>query len=321
MTRRKKARKKHSLFIILFGDGIIPGYIPFYYRLFLLWNKSFRSFRTKLFSRNRGRNKALPDEVAKSDKVLNLGEGKAPLVNRTFSDIEADLKSEGIKKVAEKIEELKQILGQRGLRWTTPAGNFKLKDSTPETERPKLCENARMIADSGVSAQDVVLDIGGASSIFSFFLAQMGCQVYVVDNDWGNHGIVHNAAYVSAKMDWKMRIYRRDIATRLPFKNNYFDKVFCICVLEHLPSSVRRNLMKETNRVLKPGGLAAFTFDYDASRKSPGLDRGIRYSFQQRLLNDVIRPSGMEIYGNAQLVDDFPEHLFAGSLFLSKPQI
>jgi SAM-dependent methyltransferase len=115
-----------------------------------------------------------------------------------------------------------------------------------------------------------------------------------------------------------MRVYRRDISKKLPFKNEFFDKVFCVCVLEHLPSFMRRCLMREINRVLKPGGIAGLTFDYDATRNTPGLDKGIRYSFREKLINDIIAPSKLKIYGNAKLVDDCPKHLFAGSLFLSK---
>lgn len=44
-------------------------------------------------------------------------------------------------------------------------------------------------------------------------------------------------------------------ALRLPFGDNFFDKVFSIAVLYHIPSQEKRLLfLRETRRVLKPGG-------------------------------------------------------------------
>jgi len=41
----------------------------------------------------------------------------------------------------------------------------------------------------------------------------------------------------------------------LPFENNFFDKVFCLAVLHHIPSSkFRKVFLREIKRVLKPGG-------------------------------------------------------------------
>jgi SAM-dependent methyltransferase len=46
----------------------------------------------------------------------------------------------------------------------------------------------------------------------------------------------------------------------LPFQDNYFDKIFCIAVLHHIPSVYfRRQLMKEAKRVLRPGGIFIIT--------------------------------------------------------------
>lgn len=254
--KKSKIRKKHSLSAFLFGDSIIPGYIPFYYRLYLLfhmsWRRLYRSSKRRVLSYFFKQETILDEKTEEADKILNLGERKTPLINKTSSHIDGDLKTEELRNIAQKINELKGILEEKGLRFTTPAASFKLKDNNSENERSKLWENSWMLAHSKVNTQDVVLDIAGASTIFSFFLAHMGCNVYVIDNDWENHGIMYNARFVSNKMGWGMKVYRRNIAKRFPFKENFFDKIFCVCVLEHLPSSVRRNVMQEINRVLKP---------------------------------------------------------------------
>jgi len=89
-------------------------------------------------------------------------------------------------------------------------------------------------------------------------------------------------------------------------------------VLEHLSSDVRRKTMSEINRVLKPGGLVAMTFDYDASRNDPRFDNGLRYGLKDQLFRDILEPASMEIVGNQTLIDNCPNSFFLGSLFLRK---
>jgi len=49
-------------------------------------------------------------------------------------------------------------------------------------------------------------------------------------------------------------------ALNLPFPDNYFDKIFCIAVLHHIPSEeFRLQFLKETKRVLRPEGLLIVT--------------------------------------------------------------
>ncbi|MFC1630003.1 class I SAM-dependent methyltransferase [Patescibacteria group bacterium] len=49
-------------------------------------------------------------------------------------------------------------------------------------------------------------------------------------------------------------------AFQLPFPDNYFDKVFSIAVLHHIPSKeLRLQFLKEVKRILKPKGLLIFT--------------------------------------------------------------
>lgn len=46
----------------------------------------------------------------------------------------------------------------------------------------------------------------------------------------------------------------------LPFQDNYFDKIFCIAVLHHIPSVYfRKQFVKEAKRVLRPGGIFIIT--------------------------------------------------------------
>lgn len=316
--KNRKTWKQSSTYQMLFGQAIVPAYVPFYYRIYLLWRKLLRSIKGRL-AKEKYQNLARQEILNASNQILSLGETKTPLINKTFSNLKIDLEREDVKATVFELQELQNNLASKELKFTSAAGSFKAKDYIPSKELNKMWENAWILVNTRPGPKDIVLDLGGASAIFSFYLGSKGCGVYCIDNDWGCQGIVYNARYVAKKMHWPIKIYNRDLALRLPFKDCFFDKVFCICVLEHLSSLVRQNVMREISRVLKPGGLAGFTFDYDAGRNEPHSDKGIRYMLKETFINDVLSPSKLEIFGNQSFVDDCPPNFFLGTLFLRKP--
>jgi SAM-dependent methyltransferase len=65
--------------------------------------------------------------------------------------------------------------------------------------------------------------------------------------------VLPNAAYVSADLEGHEALQHMDM-TDVPFKDDAFDLIVCVHVLEHVPDD--RRAMREMVRVLKPGGLA-----------------------------------------------------------------
>ncbi len=190
---------------------------------------------------------------------------------------------------------------------------------TQESEKRKLWENSWVAIHSGVKFGDRVLDIGGASTPFVFYLASLGCSVKVIDNDWSCCGMIYNTRYVARKMNWDIEVFDRNISKPIPFPDNSFDRVFSICMVEHLSSSVRSRMMREVARVLKPGGIAGFTIDYGPDRKVLIADKGLRFGYRQKLFEEIINPSGLSLYGNDDLVDmGTGEDIFLGAFFLKK---
>lgn len=241
-----------------------------------------------------------------------------PPINKSWLQLEEDFKIKQVSRIANEIERLKEILSRKGLKYSTWIGDFSTVDLG--AERNKLWENAWIISNCKITGKESVLDVGGASTIFSFYLASKGCEVFVIDIDWFNYGLVSNAQYVNKKMGWNMRIFKRNITLPFPFQNNYFDHVFCISVLEHLPSSERQKVSREMGRVLKINGILGLTFDYDEKRGQleKSGDNGLRFSMFRKIKTDIINPSGLSIYGNTKLTDDCPKEHFMGALFLKK---
>lgn len=299
-----------------------PSYLPAYYKVFLKLRKIYRQTMVRL-SEGKARRKGPVGIVPDGEACWYEGDQESipnpkGAINKSAMWLDEDMKIPGVKVVAQRIEALKQELDNKELCFTTTAATFLKRMFYERTERTKLWENAWTVYHSGVKAGDRVLDVGGASTIFSFYLASMGCAVVVVDNDWNNCGTIYNSDYVAQKMEWDMKTFDRDIFKPLPFSENYFDHVFSICVIEHLPSAVRRYMMKELGRVVKPGGIVSLTTDYDHGRKILVSDKGLRFAYRQKIEEDVVKPSGLVIHGNKDWIDAFPDENFLGALFLKK---
>ena len=71
-------------------------------------------------------------------------------------------------------------------------------------------------------------------------------------------------------MGLKIKYYPDSIA-KLHFNDNFFDKIYCISVIEHLPEKIAYKGMNEMARVLKKGGLMIITLDLDGIHVTPSI--------------------------------------------------
>lgn len=132
-----------------------------------------------------------------------------------------------------------------------------------------------------------VLDVGGGGSPFAGYLAKQDHEVVVIDPsmDQGsglvvsrNNGLRRNVRSLgfwtvskalginrvwgipSAKHKTPVQYYPYS-ATDIKFPDRYFDRVFCLSVMEHIPEELWQECMQEYVRVLRPGGRLVITFD------------------------------------------------------------
>lgn len=195
---KKKTWKQSSTYQVLFGDSIVPGCVPFYYRINLLWRKLTRSVKGRK-SKNKFINPSKQEIFNESDRLLSFGDRKTPIINKTFLNLKSDLGDYDVKPIVSELRALQDFLTSKGLRFTSAGGSFKSKDYVPNKELNKMWENAWVLACARPRPGEIILDLGGASTIFSFYLASKGCRVYCVDNDWGCHGIIYNTRAVAKK--------------------------------------------------------------------------------------------------------------------------
>jgi len=72
------------------------------------------------------------------------------------------------------------------------------------------------------------------------------------------------------KLGFKIKFFN-DSLDQMHFPDNYFDKVFCISVIEHLPTEAAYRGMKEMARVLKEDGFLVVTVDNDGQHVNSEL--------------------------------------------------
>lgn len=136
-------------------------------------------------------------------------------------------------------------------------------------------------AASFVEADDIVLDAAsGISHPFKFHLAASAKTVYACDIDsriTDDQAILadvtrefglQEAARLPEGILQKIHRAEADL-TSLPYADAFFDKIFCISVMEHLDVSVQKRAWEQFVRTLKPEGHVIMTFDY------PTVDIGI----------------------------------------------
>ncbi len=113
---------------------------------------------------------------------------------------------------------------------------------------------------------DVYLDVGSSSTILPLYVAKkIGCTTHAIDtHDW-----VLRLLDSARKIGLDKMIRRGNFVTRiadvkkLPYPDNFFDKISCISTIEHVLSEDKLHgdvkALQELERVLKKGGDLAFT--------------------------------------------------------------
>jgi len=253
------------------------------------------------------------------------------IINKTMD--RDDLESPESKQIIEEIEDLMKQIREKGQRFSTWWGTFNpvpdqyhirgedyqpYPDAYDDTFNPwfKYWEIAWICRHSGIlETKGRCLDMGGCSSIFSYYLAYLGNEVLALDL---KPTLVKNGDRVADAFGWKLENMKMDMV-KIDQLHERFDYIFSICVVEHLPLSIRHEVMSKVADRLNPGGVFALTFDYLNPHPRAKINS------HKAIFDQFVYPSNLELMGNPSFIDNGKRYLsykgkpytFA-SLFLKK---
>ncbi|MCK4764883.1 MAG: class I SAM-dependent methyltransferase [Candidatus Aminicenantes bacterium] len=171
---------------------------------------------------------------------------------------------------------------------------LRKKIRNPGPGRPKAWAYPWCILNGQLHEHLFSLDFGcGSKSNFTYYISEItksmtiGADLSRLQEDSGSVRFVQN------RID------------RLEFPDDFFDRIFSISVLEHVPLNKRAEVLTEIFRVLRPGGLAVFTIDWIFGMN----DRLLEQLIASRDLGRI----GSNIFGNydfSRLISDY-EHLIS----------
>jgi ubiquinone/menaquinone biosynthesis C-methylase UbiE len=102
---------------------------------------------------------------------------------------------------------------------------------------------------------DKVLDIGcGYAGLLLYLLRKVGFTEVMEGLDCSAFMVEQANAEVQARGADRCIRVRQGLATQLPYADGAFDEVFCTYVIKHLSDALLHEMLRETMRVLKPGG-------------------------------------------------------------------
>lgn len=238
-------------------------------------------------------------------------------INKTMD--RKDLFLDEARPVVEHLNDVVTRLKREGLKVSSWYGKFDLPQDESSTERINrgvdyeplegaaddanfpwflYWEITWVVINNRFAPGQKVLDLGGSSSLFSYFLADLGLDVTTVDIQ---APLVQNANYVAERMGWNLRNYVMDMRA-LDFSEE-FDHVTSLCVYEHVPMYDRIKINRRLDPLLKAGGKFSITFDY----RNPC--RLARIDTPEDVDHQFVRTSGLTTRGNQSFFDNRKNYL------------
>jgi len=155
-----------------------------------------------------------------------------------------------------------------------------------------------------VSYKEKVLDLGCGNGRFYEDFISKGANYFGVDPSVEMIKI--------CKDSYPQGDFRVAYGNELPFEEEYFDKIFSIAVLHHIPSiSSRKEFLKEARRVLKKNGLIFLTV-WDLKEKAGGKknvmipwygSKGTYFHcFNLKELIQLVEESGFEVIKSGEIL-------------------
>ncbi len=121
----------------------------------------------------------------------------------------------------------------------------------------KIYEYKEIIRDIKFSQKDIILDIGCGQGLPTLLIGKKCKKIFGIDI---SKKFLHIAKKRSMYLKNRVKCEFREVKLEdAKFDGEFFDKIFCFCVLEHIPNYVE--VVTEAYRVLKKGGQFLLSVD------------------------------------------------------------
>jgi len=174
----------------------------------------------------------------------------------------------------------------------------------------RCVENVVVFNDLAVKRNEKVLDVGSPKILSLFISKKVGAMVYATDVFDYFIDYCSSFARVLGVLN-KKYFPKVEDGTVLSFRNNFFDKVYSVSVVEHISDNGDINAIMEMARVVKKGGKVVvtvpcgnkFVVEYRAGKKFYYSTKGkiAEKVFYQRIYSEkeifkrLIEPSGLKL--------------------------
>ncbi|MCW4045019.1 MAG: class I SAM-dependent methyltransferase [Candidatus Bathyarchaeota archaeon] len=225
----------------------------------------------------------------------------------------ADLEDYRAKEIVSELNNLIKELQSRQLKISSWFGKFDLsgdkfehimrgynyeplKLSADDSNFPwfKYWEIVWLTTNNDFQPDTRILDLGGSSSLFSYYLASKGLDVTTIDIQ---ETLNRNGNNVARKMRWKLKCLTMDM--RKMFFKDKFENVTSVCVFEHLSKVDRIRTISTIRDLLSDGGRFSITFDFGISHINTSRD----------VHDQFIKYSALHVRGNQTFVDNGKRYL------------
>jgi SAM-dependent methyltransferase len=133
----------------------------------------------------------------------------------------------------------------------------------------KILEFRHLVESLAWTGRERVLDIGCGAGLQTFLIARLAGHTTGLDIDpdfIAQANWYRRHVHIRGKVDFTSRHLRE-----IGWPDATFDRIFSICVLEHIPEHVE--ILRECRRLLKPGGEMVFSVDTLAGIDDDALRR------------------------------------------------
>jgi len=217
------------------------------------------------------------------------------------------------------------------------SNGFKLDEFpgyTPDQWGIKAHNRPWIEATGAFSSGQKVIEVGGAYSLLPKYLCdKYGVEAWIGDDfgagtgdemwsRWGDPGTLPDK-YPSVNY-----VFEPFGKFNEKYPDNYFDCIFSVSTLEHIPYEYRLDVFRDMNRCLKPGGRQLHSIDISTNWKKifissvigslPGLNQ-IHWKGQSEIMSwiNLIKKSGIKISASVPN----PIHMLDRSILVESPDV